>query len=1015
MSSSLPTADTQGAPSKQPDFDALPPQKWVEQWHPTEEFPTPQSVQNDKFSHVINDALSYAPSRQDYRLGVPGLSVAPYREYLVDTIAGNQSAVVVSETGTGKSSQIGLYGLEAAEVGINRVFVSSPRILAARDLMKWARANLGPEYASLAGYLTGTARDSDADSGTRLFYVTEALLFKMINRGKLGEYDMVINDEAHERTPATVALQGLMKEIMTDNPNMKLLVSSATIDAERQAKFLTDRQTNQPAPVIILPGRQYPITDMHTDKPVAQVAREYMAEHNLLIFEPGLSRQTHTASTIADRKSGHTIHLLHGDLSPAEQTAALNPEDKHHIVANRIGETSITPPRKDVVIDSGLSNIGIFDEGVRVLKTVHSSQATMIQRRGRVGRTSPGIYIVAAPDNATPKAYEDRDAYDIPPTEVSSLASYIIEFLARGRQLQDIDLLDRPSAENLAHDYRLLQRLGAITIVSDEALLTDVGKAMTELPLDVQLARMLIAAREVVNSQDVDSSSVRLQVAAAVSIAQVNGILSSGKYTRRRYLLSQRHEPNISEEKKSDFLFELDVFIRMATKHQAIIDSGVEDPTERLEAYLRSKDILINRYYKAQRTFEELCRREGLEYIVPHSPTSEERRAIIGCQITGAEEVFVQRSKHMHRDIRGESRRLGRKSTIDQSLARVLVGSAFDLVGMKATGHFRRPFIVGASAVSTDQLLQHAPHRITRKTLGHGVTKEGDVLERQALYFDGDMYFDQINTTPQYNLETREFILTAMMTGIARSAYNNGQALPFHVSTKNALNAQRQWSRAQELEHKSPVKLMTDMRFKKLVAKITNESVEIVPLSVTDPAELDVVIPRTFLGSLVRPSRKKDIPEILRRSPDAITVVSDEDTKMYLPVTYRNNIAYITIPRDLVYRVTPANIAAVAEHHLVKLKIGKGQYYQSDVIFARIEERRQSPQRQTRLKRQAEAAARVSTPEGYLESIERLQTGKKSSIKRKILPTVIVQKEPVVRVRKQRGRPKETKEPKKTT
>jgi ATP-dependent helicase HrpA len=1014
VSSHLFEPDIDDNPYKQPSFDALPFQQWPDQWHASKAFPTPQSVAENEFHHKVNDEISFAAAEKYYRLGDPTLPIAPYREFVLETVENYQSAVLSSATGSGKSSQLGLYLLEA---GVPRVFVSSPRILAARELKERAQHSLGQDYEHLAGYLTGNASDSDCGPDTRLIYVTEQLLFKMVNRGELQPQDVVINDEAHERTVGTVALLGLMKEIMSDEPDIKLLISSATIDTQKFSNYLTSPHTRQPAPILILPGRTHPIQTLYSDQAVAAVAREHMQkERNVLAFQPGITRLQHTANQMGSRNSKHTVHLLYGDQSPNEQAKALNPANGEHVVSSRIGETSITPQGKDVVIDSGLSNIGRYEQGVRVLETIFSSKATMEQRKGRVGRTKPGVYVVATPDDVpAPPKFKDRDEYDIPAMETSSVSSYLIELLADKRRLEHMDLLENPTQENLKHDYQLLKRLGAVATQGDELMLTEIGRAMTNLPLDVPLARMLVEARSIDAHYEVDTTKVRLQVAAITAIAQVNGILNGRQRSERKYLLSRRGDDHLSKERASDALFSLDVFVQLLDKQEKFEIKEPDKAVERFEYYLQGRDILVNRYYKARRTFEELCRREGVDPKELTQPSQEERKAIIGCQIAGTEELFVQNSKLVHHDIRGQSRRLGRRSTIDPAQAQFVVGTAFDLRGLSIQGRFENRFISNASAVRQEQLITHAPHRITRKKLGYAVNKEGDFVERQALYFDGELHFSEDYVTPEYNLETREFIIRAMMTGIAYAANEKANVVSYQVGTPNATRAMKQWEKAQELDNKSPAKLMTSERYNKLISKIIRDSVARIPLDVIDPRALDEVIPPVFLNSLVRPKLKKYIPEILRKSPDAIQVQVNEEQKMYLPVSYRHNIAYITIPRGLEYSVSPETITAIAEYHPVKLRIGKGIYQQSELLFKQLEERRQSPKRQKRLEHKAELAAHESTPESLAKATERLKLARKRQPKPKQSDQQIVSmraKKQTFRQRKPRSKTKEVLVPK---
>lgn len=966
MSSQLFAPDTNINPYEQLNFDALPFKQWPEQVFPDDTKPHLRLVTEDGLVDL------------QYRLGTPILPIALSREHILQTHNEFQGSVVSAETGSGKSSQIGLYLLEA---GVPRVFVSSPRILAARKLFERAQESLGPDYANLVGYLTGKASDSNCADDARLIYVTEQLLFKMVNRGELQPGDTVINDEAHERTVGTIALLGLTKELMQDDPSIKLMISSATIDTGKFSRYLKDPRTGLFAPVLELEGRTFPVKVTHSDQPVAKVAREYMKQgKNVLGFEPGEGRLRETRNKMASRNSSHTVHILYGDQSPTEQAKALNPEDGHHVVSSRIGETSITPENKDAVVDGGLSNIGLYEEGVNVLKTVFSSRATMEQRKGRVGRTKPGEYTIAEPADAPkPPAYSDRDEYDVSAMETSSVASFLVELLAESRRLERLDLLEDPTQGNLIHDYRVLERLGAVAIGDGAVEITKIGEAMTNIPVNVSLARMVIESRTIDTHYDVDTEKVRLQVAAIVSILEVKGILSGGQGNKRRYLMSRRGDEQLSTEHGSDPLFSLDVFVRLQEKRLAFEKKNPDKALEWFEKYLEEKDILANRYYKAAETFNEVCLREGLDGSFLTSPDALERKAIICCQISGTDELFVK-DRSVYWDIRGDnSRRLGSRSTIDPSLARLVIGSAFDYRGLSSQGRFQKRFIAGGTVVSKEQLLTHAPHRITTKNLGYGVTKEGDIIERKALYFDGELMFAEHDTLPEHSLHTREFIIRAMMTGVATVMRGHKFVEGSYDSkTPNATRAIRQWEKAQKLDHKSPASLMTSERYSKLINKIVRNSVASIPLDVIDVTALDEVIPHVFLNSLVRPTRKRDIPEILRRSPDAVSIQIDEDQKMYLPVTYRNNIAYIEVRPGTEYAIKPEDIAELLEHHPVKLKIGSnGQNLQSEAFFKYIEERLNAPKRLKRLERQAESAATVSTPESLAQATERVKQSRK--------------------------------------
>lgn len=939
-------------------FDALPLKDWPQQLTPDE---------NTLPLHLVaSDGMLLDSPLPQYRLGEPDLPVATYRDHVVRTVRENQAVVISSETGSGKSSQLGLYLVEA---GFPRVFITQPRILAARELNDRARQNLGQDYQYLAGYKTGHASDSDCGPDACIIYITEQQLFKMANRGSLRPDDTVVLDEAHERTDSAVVLLGLMKDLLRENPAMRLVISSATIDTDRFARYLTDLQTGEPAPTLILPGRTYPVTNRESLETVADTMRKYMeGGHNVLAFEPGVRRMRETQRTAQKRQSEDVVHLLYGDQSPSDQRAALNPEDCNHIVATRIGETSITPQGKDVVIDSRLSNNATYRAGVQGLETTLASRATMEQRRGRVGRTKPGTYVTAFPEEVPPALLntENPPEYDPPVIQNTSVASHLAELLATGRRLEDLDLIDQPTWENLQHDYRILLRLGATALGSEgRPVLTDIGRAMIDLPLDVSLARMLVEARTIEGSDELERDDLRLQVAAAAAVQQVRGILNFGDDSGRRFLRRKSHQEPFSREQTSDMLFELDVLISLWQGQQKIMAEGREDAEEQFESLLARNDIKANRYFKALRTLEELCRRENLPLEKLQKPNAEQRKLIISCQITGADEVFVQRSKLTHQDIRGNhNRTLGNRSTIVPALAHLVIGTAFDLSGLRKNGRFLRRFIVGGSVVTLDQLRRYAPHRLSEQSLGHGTLPNGTFVERKAYYFDGELQVGSANEVPSPTLETRVALIHAMMTGTAPNAQNPQQSLPFHTGTPHAAAAVQRWREAFGLEHKSPTKLNVVPRYESLINKTVRESLKTIPLDVTDPEVLDTIIPSVYKTALVRPTRRKDIPDILRCSPDAMTIHIDEDTKQYLSVTYRSGIAYVTIPRDRKFIVKREDFAELAEHHDVKVRVATDKYQQLDALFELIDEQRPAEVAKQERKAEYNAHEAVAEAEG---------------------------------------------------
>lgn len=937
-----------------------------------------------------------------YRLGDPTLPVAPYRQHAVETFLGsNRRGVISSETGTGKSSQLGLYFLEA---GAPRVLFSSPRIVAARELFLFAQKNLGPNYAHLAGYLTGDSSDSDCGPDARLINVTEQLLLKMANRGNLRPDDIVVFDEAHERSVAGVMLLGLIKEMQQDYPGLRLLASSATIDTERFARYLADDKTGEPAPVVSLTGRKFPLTYVDSEKTTADAMIEYIKEgYNVLGFEPGSQRLRKTQSLVRGKTTGGNVHILHGDQSPREQREALNPEDGNHVIATKIGETSITPVNKDVVVDGGLSNHGGYEAGKRTLTTAFSSKAAGTQRAGRVSRTHEGIYVRAQSEETPPApAYEDRPDYDPPAIENASVAPYVLELLLSGKRLEQLDLLESPTAENLQYDMLLLRRLGGIVLGKDgQPVVTPIGRAMADLPLDSPWGRMVVAARETAETMDdpEEAALLRAQVAAAVAVRQVKGLLDTGDNSRRRFAHPKPYQDILSMEKTSDVLFELDVFVHFYNKQRSLVATDKESVDEQLDKLLRQYDVVPNRFIKAARLYEEICRREGLEEEDLAKPSVSQRERIIAAQIVGAEEIFVSAGQHRHRDIRGEYRTTGKQSTI-ATAAQLVVGTAFDLQLMQRSGRLSRRYIAGASVIGLDELMRHASERITGLNIGYSVGPEGTLQERRSLYFDTELHLQQeVVGELSPTRETREALIRAMMTGMVVPKNRYRQTMEFDPGVPNAQRAIAQWQLAQELEHRSPVKLNITQRYDSLIAKVVRTSLERLPLDVTDPAELDALIPRVFINSLVRPTRRRDVPEIYRNTPDGIAIQYGDEQKMWVDVGYRNSVAYVTVPREAWSTLRREDFAELAKRNAIRLRVDGGRYNDLEQAFNLIEKQRAKEAAKRRKQEQAQAKLAPIAIAAVREAsdVERERRPRRDRSEKKIKKVEIGQVEPMPR------------------
>jgi HrpA-like RNA helicase len=939
-------------------FDELEQQTFPAQWRGhAHGYPSPHHVASEPFGQLLDaQGWLFDTLPSEYRLGEPTQPIAAYRELILDTVANNQATIITAETGSGKSTQLPLYWLEEQlKTGSDKhLWVTSPRILPTEKLQERVRSLIGEDLAPTIGRLTGTAKNSDCPPEAKVIFVTENLLFKLLRRGRISPEDDIMFDEAHELTKHMTFLMALVRETMPETPDRKIFVSSATINSELFSRYFGNLATGQPAPVLQIPGRNFPVEFIHGNRPVHDAARDYIAQGlNVQVFEPGIARMNETASRMhLPPKEGipSEVHLLYADLSPTEQAEALDPRAGHHIVSNRVGQTSLTPDGKDVVVSSGLSNLGFYQQGEHILATVHASKATITQEGGRVGRTKPGIHELAVPDNAPPKLYEERPEFDPPEIQTSEVMSYITEFLATGRRIEDLSLIFGPDRENLLHDYQVLRKLGALTMVNGRDVVTPLGEEMMDLPLDMPLARMVVEARRFEDADDVEANAVRLQSLAIAAVLQVDGILDAWQQGKPRNQKGLRLKSGLSDETHSDVLFELDAFITMLNVQRNVMQPGepFDEAAEKVfNRILRRKDVKVNRYYKAVRTFEELCRRERLDMADLRKPSAKEREALTVTQIVGAEEAFVRRRGSWYEDARGgRQRKLGLRSTISPNNAQLLIGRAFTIRGMNAQGRFERRYISRATAVKVEDIIRHAGHRVLTKTIGYAIDSESNILERQAVYFDGNLLIGEQHTEPSPTVETREFILRAMMTGARAYRVEFGaRPSPYRVTTPNAKRLLSAWHQARSIQDKTTANLAVDQRYESLIQKVIRQSLDTVPLDVIDPAELDALIPIRHPVKLVRPSKQKQVAAIRQAAPEQITIPIDEAVEASVSVRYRQGIALVSVPTHLKYVVRPEHFETLRAEHPVKIRIASGQYQQFEAAFKTLEELRAAHQK----------------------------------------------------------------------
>jgi ATP-dependent helicase HrpA len=435
------------------------------------------------------------------------LPITERREEIIEAIRTNQVLVITGETGSGKSTQIPKMCLEAGQGAGRLIGCTQPRRIAAITLAQRVAEEMGPSGERLVGYKI-RFQDRTARS-TRIKFMTDGILLAEAQRDRqFRAYDTIIVDEAHERTLNIDLLIGLLQRILPTRHDLKIIVTSATIDPERFSRAFGG------APIIEVSGRTYPVEVWyrplevsedkegeigHVDQAVEAIgelrARWGLEDRgDILVFMPTESDIRETAQRLEERKFHHTLVLpLFGRMAASDQQRVfqLTAEDRI-IVATNVAETSITIPRIRYVIDTGLARISQYNARSRTqgLPIAPISRASADQRKGRCGRVEAGICIRLY----SREEYEGRPLFTPPEILRSNLAEVILRMLyLKLGSIQDFPFIDAPSPAAIKDGFAVLKELGA---VDDHRHLTHRGRIMARLPLDPRLGRMLLQARD---------------------------------------------------------------------------------------------------------------------------------------------------------------------------------------------------------------------------------------------------------------------------------------------------------------------------------------------------------------------------------------------------------------------------------------------------------------------------------------------------------------------------------------
>jgi len=486
----------------------------------------------------------------------PALPITARKDEIVAAIRDHQVIVVCGETGSGKSTQLPKLCLEAG-LGIDGfIGHTQPRRVAARAIAGRLAEELGGSVGGRAGYKFRFA-EQVADE-TYVKVLTDGMLLAELETDRrLVRYDALIIDEAHERSLNIDFLLGVLKRLLPKRPDLKVIVTSATIDPQMFSRYFDD------APVIEVSGRTWPVEiryrpfdqgdgdagDRNLEVALLHAVDELQREGpgDILIFLPGEFQIHQTAALLRRRHYRDTEILpLYARLPAAEQQRIFKPGGRRRIVlATNVAETSITVPGIRYVIDSGLARISRYRPArqVQALPVEPVSRASAAQRAGRCGREAPGacIRLYSEAD------FDGREEFTPPEVQRTSLASVILTMHnLRLGEVEAFPFPEPPPERMVKAGYRLLEELGA---VDGRHRLTTTGGRLARIPADPRIGRMLLAASEHRCADEV------LTIAAALSVQDPRDYPAAALEQARQAHARDRHD-------KSDFLGLLNLWRR---------------------------------------------------------------------------------------------------------------------------------------------------------------------------------------------------------------------------------------------------------------------------------------------------------------------------------------------------------------------------------------------------------------------------------------------------------------------
>lgn len=644
------------------------------------------------------------------------LPIYEYKTQIVSAVNDNAVVIITAETGAGKSTQVPQFLLEA---GYDLV-VTQPRRLAARTVAARVAEEYGEELGGTIGYRTAIDRaDSEA---TRCLFATDglALVRELMGQNK----GILVLDEVHEWNENMEVLVAWAKLQIASGVDFKVVLMSATLEAERLSNFFDG------APVISVPGRLYPVEEREQSLRIAMDVADLVSEgRNVLVFQPGKGEISDTIAELERMMNvAAEIMPLHGELTPEEQARCF----KHYarpkvVVSTNVAQTSVTIDDIDAVVDSGKERRIELVDGVEGLYLKAISKADAKQRKGRAGRTKPGIYI----DHCDVPA--DRRP-DFPVAEImrKRLDQTVLRLAIAGFNMEELSFFHQPERSEISEARRALIALGCMT---EDGTVTPIGRLVNRLPVSVKYARMLVEA---------DRLGVVDDILTVASILEQGGITvppPSRKNPDRpdwRQMVPGEHE--------SDIMAQLSVW-QMATSmsKDEMYKNGVAS-----KSYFHAKELRAHLADAVKGHFR-FC-------------STGNREDILKAVCAGMVDHLYQNNYGSYRDgMGGTNREIGSASVVGSG--EWVVGKPFDLEISTLRGKMTLHLIELVSKINPMWLAEIAPQLVSVET---GLDPKYDAIAdlcmaTERMRFNGHVVEDKRVAMPEH--EQAAALFAGWLTG----------------------------------------------------------------------------------------------------------------------------------------------------------------------------------------------------------------------------------------------------------